>query len=237
MRIFLRTLLLVLLSIISICNVRQQEEIRPETTRMEGKHLGRKVTLEPIEEEPIVWSMGYTNARVAANKFPVDDSEVVDTIEPKTKVIYTPHNENYVKAKLNKITIYIEKETIIDSLDDLPYEEEDLMLLARLIYNESSVLGKEGMLYTGSVVLNRVKSDKFAQQNDIKSVIFAPGQYACTWNGHWDEPSEEAIEVAEELLLCGSVLPDEVVWQANFQQGEGVYDTVGEGSFKTYYCY
>lgn len=86
--------------------------------------------------------------------------------------------------------------------------------------------------YVGSVVLNRVADDRFP--NTIEQVIFQKGQYACTWDGNFNqEPSERAYEIASDLLNMGSVLPSQVVFQAQFEQGSGIY--IKEQNM--YFCY
>ncbi len=111
-------------------------------------------------------------------------------------------------------------------------QDEEVELLARLIYAEGNTLGETGMAYIGSVALNRVASEHFP--DTLEEVVYQAGQYACTWNGAINtEPSDVAYEIAEELLIYGSQLPGSVVWQSEFIQGSGVYTTVGN----TYFCY
>lgn len=112
--------------------------------------------------------------------------------------------------------------------------ERDLYMLAHLINGEAgaSYYSDKHRLYVGSVVLNRVESDWYP--DTIEEVIFQKGQYACTWDGNYDrEPSESSWEIAEQLLREGSVLPKNVVYQAEFTQGSGIYEEI-EGS---YFCY
>lgn len=61
------------------------------------------------------------------------------------------------------------------SIAVLNYSEEELMTLARLITVESSGCSLEHNLAVANVILNRVKSDKFA--NTIIDVIYQPGQF------------------------------------------------------------
>ena len=111
-------------------------------------------------------------------------------------------------------------------------EETDEYNLAHLICGEAEGCGKDMMLSVGSVVLNRVEDDRFP--NSIAEVIFQPGQYSCTWDGNfYREPSELCWEVARELLKDGSAIDKSVVWQAEFPQGNGVYDIIGS----MYFCY
>lgn len=130
----------------------------------------------------------------------------------------------------------------IEYVDSEPqYSEEDLDLLARLMTAEmgSEWVSDEVQLYVGSVPLNRMKSDAFPGET-LYDVIYQEGQYSPTWTGAINNtPDERTIENAKKLLTEGSVLPENVVFQANFKQGDGVYyeyydEILGT---TTYFCY
>ena len=117
------------------------------------------------------------------------------------------------------------------------YTDNDLYVLSHIISAEAGNCGEEMLIGVGSVVLNRVASDKFP--DTIEEVVFQPGQYAPTWNGaYYDEPTDEAVEVAEMLLKDGSQYPEEVIWQSNVPLGE-IYKQIepppGIGS-TMYFC-
>ena len=114
---------------------------------------------------------------------------------------------------------------------------DNLYILSHIISAEGGNCGYWMMVSIGSVVLNRVKSPLFP--NTIEEVVFQEGQYAPTWDGsYWNEPTPEAVEVAMELLEEGSKLDESVIWQAEFPQGNGIYDTI-ESPWGTtmYFCY
>lgn len=112
------------------------------------------------------------------------------------------------------------------------YTDEDLYILEHVIAGECNDSGWFMKISVGSVVLNRVKDDRFP--DTIAEVVFQPGQYACTWDGnYYKEPSQETKEVALYLLEHGSQIDESVVWQAEFIQGNGVYDQIGN----MYFCY
>lgn len=133
-----------------------------------------------------------------------------------------------------------EEESVDVSAPVVPYTEEDLDLLARLITAEmgASWVSDEMQLYVGSVVLNRMQHPLFP--DTLYDVIYAKGQYSPTWTGAINNtPDERTIENARQLLEQGSVLPENVVFQANFPQGDGVYyeyydEVLGT---TTYFCY
>lgn len=134
----------------------------------------------------------------------------------------------------------VEKESADVNTPAIPYTEEDLDLLARLITAEmgASWVSDEMQLYVGSVVINRMNHELFP--DTLYDVIYAKGQYSPTWNGAINNtPDERTIENARQLLEHGSVLPENVVFQANFPQGDGTYyeyydEVLGT---TTYFCY
>jgi len=111
--------------------------------------------------------------------------------------------------------------------------ESEIDLLARAITAEQGYGADEMDYYmTGSVIINRIKSEKFP--NSLYEVVFQSGQYQCVSNGHIDREYDDiAWEVAEELLTEGTQLNERIVYQAEFKQGSGVYEQRG----RTYYCY
>ncbi len=120
--------------------------------------------------------------------------------------------------------------------------EEDIDLLARLITAEQGYATSYGgatgsriiedYYLTGSVVLNRMNSPEFP--DTLRDVIYQCGQYDVVNNGAIERDYDDiAWEVAEELLTYGADIPDNVVFQAEFTQGSGVYKQSG----RTYYCY
>lgn len=118
-----------------------------------------------------------------------------------------------------------------------PARADDLDTLSRIISAEAGNCGYWMMVSVGSVVLNRVSDERFP--DTIDGVVFQEGQYAPTWNGaFWNDPTDGAVEVAEMLLEEGSQIDTSVVWQAEFPQGVGVYDTI-QSPFGTtmYFCY
>lgn len=128
--------------------------------------------------------------------------------------------------------------TIVDEFNKRQAEkrqhDESVNKLAHLISNEVGILGEDAMYIAGSVVLNRVEDNDFS--DSINGVIYQrnPIQYACAWNGMLErEPLPVAYEIAEDLITNGTTVPVNVVYQAQFQQGHGVYRKIGN----TYFCY
>lgn len=152
-----------------------------------------------------------------------DEVSEIEYQEPITQ----PQTINIEKLEVNQIFNGESGEEVI-------VDDEELDMLSRLISAEAGAnyCSYELMLYTGSVVLNRIEHESFP--DDMKSVIYQQGQYACVNNGSfYKEPTERACQAAQELLEGGSVLPSNVVFQAQFKQGDGVY--IKEQNM--YFCY
>jgi spore germination cell wall hydrolase CwlJ-like protein len=144
------------------------------------------------------------------------------------------------------ISVLGEVDNLIDTpvKEESPYTEEQLEILAVVIYQEagSNACSDDTRRKVGSVFINRVASTKFP--NTFEEVATAERQYGrLYWTGiKWpdraaNEGEAEAVQraytIAEELLVNGSILPPNVVWQAEFIQGDGVY--CAQDGF--YFCY
>lgn len=144
-------------------------------------------------------------------------------------------SEIYTRAETE--TEYIETETEPQPNE---YTEDDLYTLSHIIQCEAGNCQREMMEGVGSVVLNRVADPRFP--NTITEVVNQSGQYTPVASGAFAsaQPTELVMEVAIDLLEWGSKFPPEVVWQANFPQGEGTYLPLdpppGVGS-TMYFCY
>lgn len=104
------------------------------------------------------------------------------------------------------------------------YTQEDINLLAEVIYHENWHTDKEHLAayYTGAVVMNRVKSKNWP--NTVKAVLYQrnPRQYSTTDKFFTVTLPQEVYEMAEDILKNGTPdVPDNVVYQAQFVQGHG----------------
>lgn len=125
-------------------------------------------------------------------------------------------------------------EPIIGEVEYLNYTDEELELLAHLIFAEagSDWCSDKMQQYTGSVVLNRIASTRFP--NTMYDVIYQSGQYSVVRSGAINKtPNERAYNCARYLLENGSVLPSNVVFQSQHIQGDGIYEKVQN----MYFCY
>lgn len=106
---------------------------------------------------------------------------------------------------------------------------KDVMNLARIIQAENGGHeDDEALVLTGVVVLKRVKSKYYP--DTIMGVISQNGQYSTYADGKfWNEPSKRSMRIAKKLLSTSIVhdYPDNLVFQAEFEQGRAVYKKLG----------
>lgn len=114
-----------------------------------------------------------------------------------------------------------------------PYTEEELEMLALVIYQEAggNACTDETRLMVGQVVLNRVSDERYP--DTIEEVVTQKAQYGrLYWTGLvWPERAshetekeavERAYKCAEMVLNGEKLLPDDVIYQAEFCQGSEV---------------
>lgn len=100
-------------------------------------------------------------------------------------------------------------------------DPDELDLLARLIQAEagSDWCTDELQRAVGSVVLNRMNDSRYP--DTMHDVIYQPGQYSTAKNGQIEKAAtDRPRENAEYLLKNGSTIPEEIIFQANFRQGQ-----------------
>ena len=112
--------------------------------------------------------------------------------------------------------------------------DTDLWFLSRVIQAESGYCSQQMQEYVGSVVLNRVADDRFP--DTIPEVIEQPNQYSTASFLTSQEPTQQVINVAVDLLENGSKLPADIIYQANFSQGSYVYMTLSTSYSTMFFC-
>lgn len=108
------------------------------------------------------------------------------------------------------------------------YSEEDLFNLAVVVCREAGGESEEIQLLVANVVINRVNHKRYP--DTIEKVLTQYRQYGMMWkNGisfpTWatDRIKEQCYGVAKRILEGERVCPDNVIYQAEFKQGSGVY--------------
>lgn len=154
------------------------------------------------------------------NKVCAREGEIIKQIEKDCIPIYYTENITVIGCRHDNLSANYTTvvETVAPETEEHAYTVEDIDLLARLIHSEGGTESYQCKLYIGSVVLNRMASDDFP--DTLYDVIYQRvnnvAQFSVTicTNGIApidEEPSEEAIKAATELLTNGTQLPAEVV--------------------------
>lgn len=122
-----------------------------------------------------------------------------------------------------------EQQRIIDKIneDRVKLKNENKELLARLINAEAGAewCDPEMQRLVGVVALNRTKHEGFP--DTLEGVIYDEGQYACVVDGNINKmPTERCYEVANDLIENGYSEPTDIIYQAEFPQGNITYKKV-----------
>jgi len=99
------------------------------------------------------------------------------------------------------------------------------------------------LLLTGSVIINRIKSDKW-YGSSVEQVIMAKDggyiQYAdVTRKGFKTvQAKERTILLAKYILIYGPICPGNVVYQGQSKNGSGIYDSIPvKGDKNELFCF
>lgn len=132
------------------------------------------------------------------------------------------------------------------------YTYEDIRILTTTVYYEAGSTTEQLRQYVAQVALNRVADSRFP--NTVKGVITQPGQYNTKYasaetaqtiknkdaaNGTYNwETCKNSVKQA----MMGKVdMPSNVLYQANFSQGKGLWKSVyfnsGYFASTSYFCY
>ena len=132
------------------------------------------------------------------------------------------------------------------------YSDEDIRILTTTVFHEAGHTTEQLRQDVAQVVLNRVEDSRFP--DTVKGVITQPGQYSTKYatveaanaiqatdskNGtYYYGICEDSVKAA----MMGQVeMPSNVLYQANFSQGKGVWKSVyfnsGWYASTSYFCY
>ena len=154
--------------------------------------------------------------------------------EPVTKLYAADGREQYFLNSRVEAQCTVGWFKTYEEAHPVQVKYDDVYLLARLINAEAAANSTLDKQYVGAVVMNRLRMGYWG--STLKSVIYAKGQYACTWQGRkfHQTPPQDCIDIATALLKGETYgVPSNVIYQAQFKQGSGVWKKVGVH----YYCY
>lgn len=132
------------------------------------------------------------------------------------------------------------------------YTYEDIRILATTVYYEAGSTTEQLRQYVAQVALNRVADSRFP--NTVKGVITQPGQYNTKYaametaqaiknkdaaNGTYNW--ETCKNSVKQAMMGKVAMPSNVLYQANFSQGKGLWKSVyfnsGYFASTSYFCY
>ncbi len=174
---------------------------------------GRELEIS-VEEKEIYLNLGWYEKPV----------QIIYDCKNNEEIVYCEDVNNLISTG----NYFLEKRELVN--------QEDVLLLAKVIYAEATenpnlrVMDRQ---YVGAVVMNRLRSGYYG--NTLKSVIYAPRQYACIYGSKFNsQPPQECLDIAYQLLSGETFgVPSNVFYQAQFRQGSGTWKQVGVH----YYCY
>ncbi len=118
-----------------------------------------------------------------------------DNTEVKKSVMSETHTEPI--KEIVEVGTKVEIQTTTSS--PVNAYNNDLNVLAKVIYAEARGEPYLGQIAVGAVIVNRVKSSKFP--NSISGVVYAPGQFCTVRDGQINlTPSKQAYNAAQEAL-------------------------------------
>lgn len=120
------------------------------------------------------------------------------------------------------------------------YTDDDLFYLAAAVCREAGGATDEIQLLVANVVINRVNSSIYP--NTIYEVLTQKSQYGAMWKygisfPNWADQSiqDHCYDIARRILDGERVCPENVLFQAEFEQGSGIYKQFGDDYYFCYY--
>lgn len=137
-----------------------------------------------------------------------------------------------VDAMPEKPFIYVEEEVYVEPrYTELNLSQEDLRLLAKLVWVEARGEEADGQQAVAEVILNRLASGQF--QSTMCSVVYAENQFIGSNYIDQAEPNQTQYDAVERALNGPYILPMEVCHFATYPVNKDVWGTIGRHTF----CY
>ena len=114
---------------------------------------------------------------------------------------------------------------------DIQLSEDDIKLLAKVVWVEAQGESAEGQQAVAEVALNRIASDSFP--NNMRDVIYGQGQFRSVPRLDKAEPYQAQYEAIERAIYGPYILPKEVVYFATKPTNSNVWGQIGGHIF----CY
>ena len=163
--------------------------------------------------------------------------ELKETTEPETETSTTeaPTETTDVADESTEETT----EPVVSTEPEQTYTDDDLFYLAAAVCREAGGESEEIQLLVANVVINRVNSSIYP--DTIYGVLTDYRQYGMMWKygvsfPKWADQKtiDHCYNVARRILDGERVCPDNVLFQAEFVQGSGIYKEF-DGFYFCYY--
>ncbi len=112
---------------------------------------------------------------------------------------------------------------------DLTLTEQEIRLLAKMVFVEAQGEPDDGQQAVAEVVLNRLVADNFP--NTIRDVIYSAGQFKSVPFLEEAEPTQTQYEAIERALHGPYVLPMDVVFFARHAVNDNIWGRIGDHIF------
>ena len=159
-------------------------------------------------------------------------------------VLYSPNLTNesmdsIAQQALSQTQIYTEEQHLEPETEPAAYQEiaevitdDEIEMLARLLYLEARNQPIEGQRAVIEVVFNRLLSDEF--QDTLYDVVYAKNQFSPARLISSTTPTEEQYEVIQIVLTDTETILDRgVVFFSRGQYNDYLFDKIGDH----YFCY
>ena len=157
-------------------------------------------------------------------------NEFVEEFEDKYEFILA-QSKLFPKEKGEFLNFYLESKQLANDLF-----EEYFDLMCHIVYAEAGICPSIEQCYVANVIENRIKHPLFP--DNIYNVVYSPRQYAPVMSGSINNtPSQEVIQTVSDYLhgYIDTGMPDNVVYQALFEQGSDVWEKMSSGHYFCYY--
>ncbi|AYE34596.1 cell wall hydrolase [Clostridium septicum] len=160
-----------------------------------------------------------------------DTTSSINTLA-KDENLKQDNNNTFIDAPNNVVEVFNHNNNLIY------LTEEDLNLMAKIVYAESKGEPYEGKVAVASVILNRVLDQSFP--NTVKEVIFQPYAFSCVVNGEIPgDPNKECFNAVydaikgndptNEALFFYNPTISTCTWMENIQKNDS--KTIGQHLF------
>lgn len=162
------------------------------------------------------------------------------------------YSDSSAAVQAAKATWNQAQDKIVDNQNLSKYTWDDIRILTTTVYHEAGQTTEQLRQYVARVALNRVEDRRFP--NSVYEVITQRGQYntkyatmeaanaikaqdAANGTKHWNHCKWSVMEA----MRGNTDMPKNVLYQANFTQGKGLWQSVyfnsGWFASTSYFCY